>query len=104
VVVNDYRPRRLMRIDTRGSMGHINADGLYATEWSALSVINLGLLPGSVVSQAYSINESEEAVGFSLGDGPISTPEPSTWAMMLVGFAGLGFAGYRASRRTALIT
>jgi PEP-CTERM motif len=28
-------------------------------------------------------------------------PEPSTWAMMLLGFAGLGFAGYRASRRTA---
>jgi PEP-CTERM motif len=28
-------------------------------------------------------------------------PEPSTWAMMLLGFVGLGFAGYRASRRTA---
>jgi hypothetical protein len=28
-------------------------------------------------------------------------PEPSTWAMMLLGFAGLGFAGWRASRRTA---
>jgi len=28
-----------------------------------------------------------------------SVPEPSTWAMMLAGFAGLGFAGYRASRR-----
>ena len=27
-------------------------------------------------------------------------PEPSTWAMMLLGFAGLGFAGYRASRRS----
>jgi hypothetical protein len=26
-------------------------------------------------------------------------PEPSTWAMMLLGFAGLGFAGYRASRK-----
>ena len=24
-----------------------------------------------------------------------AVPEPSTWAMMLVGFAGLGFAGYR---------
>jgi hypothetical protein len=24
-----------------------------------------------------------------------STPEPSTWAMMMLGFAGLGFAGYR---------
>jgi PEP-CTERM motif len=30
-----------------------------------------------------------------------SIPEPATWAMMLVGFAGLGVAGYRASRRTA---
>jgi hypothetical protein len=30
-----------------------------------------------------------------------TVPEPSTWAMMLAGFAGLGFAGYRASRRTA---
>jgi unsaturated chondroitin disaccharide hydrolase len=28
-------------------------------------------------------------------------PEPSTWAMMLVGFGGLGFAGYRVSRKTA---
>jgi hypothetical protein len=25
-------------------------------------------------------------------------PEPSTWAMMLVGFTGVGFVGYRASR------
>jgi hypothetical protein len=24
-------------------------------------------------------------------------PEPSTWAMILLGFAGLGFAGYRNS-------
>ena len=28
-----------------------------------------------------------------------SVPEPSTWAMMLIGFAGLGFAGYRRARR-----
>jgi hypothetical protein len=27
-----------------------------------------------------------------------AVPEPATWAMMLVGFAGLGFAGYRKSR------
>jgi PEP-CTERM motif len=34
----------------------------------------------------------------------VGTPEPSTWAMMLIGFAGLGFAGYRKahSARTAL--
>ena len=31
--------------------------------------------------------------------GAIATPESSTWAMMLIGFAGLGLAGYRTSRR-----
>ena len=25
-------------------------------------------------------------------------PEPSTWAMMLIGFAGLGLAGYHGAR------
>ena len=35
-------------------------------------------------------------------DSGSPVPEPSTWAMMLIGFAGLGFAGYRASRRTVV--
>jgi hypothetical protein len=29
-----------------------------------------------------------------------AAPEASTWAMMLVGFAGLGFAGYRTTRKS----
>jgi PEP-CTERM motif len=29
-----------------------------------------------------------------------SAPEPSTWAMMLLGFAGLAFVAYRASHRS----
>ena len=28
----------------------------------------------------------------------VGIPEPSTWAMLLFGFAGLAFAGYRGSR------
>jgi hypothetical protein len=32
------------------------------------------------------------------GDVIASTPEPATWAMMVIGFAGLGFAGYRKAR------
>ncbi len=31
-------------------------------------------------------------------------PEPSTWAMMLLGFAGLGFAGYRHGAKTRQAT
>ena len=33
----------------------------------------------------------------------LATPEPSTWAMMLAGFAGLGFAGYRGSRKSPAV-
>ena len=32
-----------------------------------------------------------------------SVPEPSTWAMLLLGFAGLGFAGFRSRRRAISI-
>jgi hypothetical protein len=41
------------------------------------------------------------AFEFSLGSG---VPEPSTWAMMLVGFAGLGFACYWAQRKRVTAT
>ena len=43
----------------------------------------------------------------STGDDVIATdlggtvPEPSTWVMMILGFAGLGFVGYPGSRRNA---
>jgi hypothetical protein len=33
----------------------------------------------------------------------LSAPESSTWAMMLLGFAGLGFAGYRKAKGAAAV-
>jgi hypothetical protein len=40
------------------------------------------------------IDSNSNAVDYVAG----SVPEPSTWAMMLIGFAGLGFAGYRRAK------
>jgi PEP-CTERM motif-containing protein len=39
---------------------------------------------------------------FSLSGSVI--PEPSTWAMMLIGFAGLGYAGWRRARQVSLVS
>jgi PEP-CTERM motif len=40
----------------------------------------------------------EAVTGFQGG-----VPEPSTWMMMTLGFAGLAFAGYRTSRKSAQV-
>jgi hypothetical protein len=38
--------------------------------------------------------------GFGVGTFTLTAvPEASTWAMMVIGFAGLGMAGYRASQK-----
>jgi hypothetical protein len=42
---------------------------------------------------------SDIALDYVSGGVTASTPEPSTWAMMILGFAGLGFVGYRSSPR-----
>jgi hypothetical protein len=44
---------------------------------------------------------TRNAFEFSLGSG---VPEPSTWAMMGLGFAGLAFMGWRGSRKAATQT
>jgi hypothetical protein len=62
------------------------------------SFASLGLTPGAYV---YSWGTGDHADTFTIevgGESPV--PEPSTWAMMLIGFAGLGYAAVR--RRDAL--
>jgi hypothetical protein len=70
-----------------------------ATEWTGGlggSIINLRGLPDSLNNQASGINNDGQVVGWSQDPfvpPPTPAPEPSTWAMMLLGFAGLGYAG-----------
>jgi hypothetical protein len=55
---------------------------------------------GGIAPGATGYFSLEEPVSISAPPSVVGTPEPATWAMMLLGFAGLGFAGYRASRKT----
>jgi hypothetical protein len=66
-------------------------------------VIDLGsdLGPNIDLTFGYTlVADGSGGFGFDLAIGG-AVPEPSTWAMMLVGFAGLGFAGCRSTRRRA---
>jgi hypothetical protein len=60
---------------------------------------------GLTISGAFgnTANSTTAPTNVCLGAGPCgaasSVPEPSTWALMLLGFAGLGFAGYRQGRK-----
>jgi len=48
-------------------------------------------------------NQTQAALSFGLDSSGITpAPEASTWAMMAMGFAGLGFVGYRARRRSPI--
>jgi hypothetical protein len=63
-------------------------------------VIDLGSNLGPDIDLTFGytlIADGSGGFGFDLAIGG-AVPEPSTWAMMLAGFAGLGFAGYRRAR------
>jgi hypothetical protein len=49
---------------------------------------------------AVSANQSFTPYQMRIGS---AAPEPSTWALMLAGFAGLGFVRYRFSRKSAAL-
>jgi hypothetical protein len=59
---------------------------------------------GGSLSTNTGVRSQSGAFGWGLTSGSLTeiavtpVPEPSTWAMMLLGFAGLGFAGYWASQ------
>ena len=70
------------------------------------SVINLGSNLGPDINLTFGYNlvaDGSGGFGFDFAIGG-AVPETSTWTMMLVGFAGLGFAGYRASRKSVAVT
>jgi hypothetical protein len=61
-------------------------------------------LNGDLVNEgtADQITSYTQALEFTAANFTPGTPEPSTWAMMLLRFAGLGFLGYRQTAKARL--
>ena len=69
------------------------------------------VVPGGAMTDTVSLypsftivasDPSQYAIVLSPGVSDGAVPEPSTWAMLLLGFAGLSYAGYRLAKRASL--
>jgi PEP-CTERM motif len=84
---------------TGSLIGQVLASDLY----SHFSDINNTQDPGFLVS--FITPETYGSVVFTTGSSDFefaAVPEPSTWAMLGIGFAGLALGGYKRSRRERL--
>jgi hypothetical protein len=59
------------------------------------------LFAGAISSISWTNPSFENWYGFTVGVSAV--PEPGTWAMMILGLAGIGFMAYRRKSKTALM-
>ena len=89
-----------------GVLGRLGVPIVYASgtplsgssTWNGQTLASLGLTPGTYV---YTWGTGADADSLTVNIKGV--PEPSTWAMMVLGFIGLALGGYRASRRKAVL-
>lgn len=75
--------------------------GLSTGTYNGTNFASLGLTPGTYV---YNFGTGASADSFTVQIGPLAAavPEPGTWAMMLLGFGGMGVALRRRRQTTAV--
>lgn len=78
---------------TGGSVGSVTDTGnTLAINWAGVP-----LSSGETVTINFQSPFQPDAAAIA------TVPEPTTWAMMLLGFAGIGFMAYRSKSKTALM-
>jgi len=85
------------------TIGEFNGPGLFNDPGPFPSNLLVGtfFIPTDATGLTVSGTFGNSFIGTSAGANVFigsAVPEPSTWAMMLLGFAGLGFAGYRKAK------
>jgi PEP-CTERM motif len=66
----------------------LSEESVYANQ----SLASMGLIPAVYVYK-WGSGDTADSLTIVVGD----VPEPSSWALLLLGFAGLGYIGNRAS-------
>jgi len=97
---------------------HNNEDGAIAAQAAIWGIeYNIAVSSTDTTVESYIVSDlliKANDTGWALGIVPIDgsntqaqllggVPEPSTWAMMLLGFLGLGFMAYRRKAKPALM-
>ena len=94
-----------MLVDGNTYKAFKDPDGVF----DANSVLLTTLVDNTFSHGQFALYDTDAAMSFSnftvsgsLVSGAV--PEPSTWAMMLLGFAGLGFMAYRRTKKGAAVS
>lgn len=86
-----------------GRQGNIS-DHFLSDGWGSSFDNDLAFSLAFDTSQPYSLNPTLTYLPMPTpSSGVGSVPEPSTWAMMIIGFAGIGFMAYRWKTKTPLM-
>jgi hypothetical protein len=89
--------------DFTNSNFSLTADGVYDANSVLLTTLVDNTFSHGMVG-LYQFSAGQTSFSDFSVTGTLAVPEPSTWAMLLLGFAGLGFTAYRRKSTLALMT